>query len=377
MSKRLKRRRRYDKILKRKRTARNLASKLKAKERRRANLPSLVKQHSMGYGRRHPRLRAPKYFSLLRPNDREQVLEFLAALRSMVLDRKQKVAISFDETVQFHASATLLFRAELERMARFLLSISRDDAKKVDISQFAYCEAMPKDKVAAQVMQHVGLATLLGGKNVLEISADTVRFWRHATGYLIDGEELESIFRHYEGVVYESLKGSLYRGVTEAMGNSVEHAYQEERGDGIPLSVEKRWWMFSQEKDGMLTVACCDLGIGIPRHLKSGRRWTLKDVFAWIQKFGARKKDSSYIRVALQLGMSATNRQGRGKGFQDIIKVIERTGRGEMRIFSNHGVYEYKSRIEDWNDYPTSIMGTIVEWTIPLESGEDQGHGND
>jgi hypothetical protein len=131
--------------------------------------------------------------------------------------------------------------------------------------------------------------------------------------------------------------------------------------------------MFSQLKDDQLSVAICDLGIGIPSSLKQGRRWSIDQVFDFVDKIGLGRKDSYFIKAAMVLGRSRTNEEHRGKGLPELKTVIESVGAGYLKIFSDRGFYYYstKDNKEDFGDFSTSIPGTLIQWKIPVPKASD------
>ena len=182
------------------------------------------------------------------------------------------------------------------------------------------------------------------------------------------GEEVAPIVAPYKGVLAESLTKGLYAGIVEAMSNSVQHAYEGPRADGLDLGV-RGWWMFSQEIDGNLTVALCDLGIGIPVSLPASKKWSREVLEGILSRVSLAHPDASWIKEVVELQKTRTGEEHRGKGLGEILDVVRRARSGYLRIMSNHGLYGFKgeTRQEDVRDLRRSIMGTIVLWTIPLE----------
>ncbi len=76
------------------------------------------------------------------------------------------------------------------------------------------------------------------------------------------------------------------------------------------------------------------------------------------------------IGAAVELGRSRLQEANRGKGLQDVLAVIDEAGEGLLRVYSNRGCYSYLvkggSMKEDYKDFGDSILGTIIQWSIPL-----------
>jgi len=130
--------------------------------------------------------------------------------------------------------------------------------------------------------------------------------------------------------------------------------------------------MYSQLKDGKLSVSFCDLGIGIKRSLLDGKTWVTDFIEKTRVALGIGSADSDYIRTAFELGKSRTREQNRGKGLRDLKTVIEAVG-GWFRVLSNQGLYRYtaKDNRETKSDFTDSIFGTVISWQVPVASKED------
>ncbi|MFH4324940.1 hypothetical protein WAJ71_20585, partial [Acinetobacter baumannii] len=86
----------------------------------------------------------------------------------------------------------------------------------------------------------------------------------------------------------------------------------------------KKWWLFTKEVDGILTVCICDLGVGIPRSLKENSPHVNPGWFENMRNYvkELRKKyneDSALIKAAIEIGKTRTNLPNRGKGLSQII----------------------------------------------------------
>ena len=192
--------------------------------------------------------------------------------------------------------------------------------------------------------------------------------WRTARGQGAVGEQYDEILGHYDGIITEALQTELYTGLTEAMTNAHHHAYISHRGDGIKSSRSyKPWWMFSQEKDGMLTVVFCDLGVGIPGSLPLSEDDGWQKWWSIMKRLGLHNKgDSSLIRGAIRHSRTRTQLHNRGKGLIQIVETISAVEQGKAVLHSNKGWYKIDSGIETFDDYEQSIMGTVIFWQMPL-----------
>lgn len=308
------------------------------------------------------RLAAPRVFGLARASSRTPLTKFLGEVRKYAWTRKRNVIIDFSATERMHPCGTLLFVAEIERIRR---------ARDGDNSCFR-C-TYPRDPIVEQVLQQVGILDLLRGRSRQNEStfAPNVRHWKYATGLEVDGAKFESFRKAFEGKIAAALLTDFYAGITEAMTNSIHHAYEAERGDGIDLSSDiKRWWMFSQQKDNTLSVAFCDTGIGIPRSLLTSGHWSESVLGGVLKKLGfVGEVEGELVRSAIELHKSRTGSEHRGRGLGEILDVVRRGQRGSFTIHSNRGFYRYDpaKKTELILDFDDSIMGTLILWNVPLE----------
>ncbi len=308
------------------------------------------------------RLSAPRAFTLKGQDDRRRLLRLLKSIRTTVVDAGYPVLIDFSNTVKMFPDGTLLFHAEMERLRRL--------AKR----RMKVFVVFPRDRVVEQVLQHLGTLDILGVKSRLDPDgfASNVKHWRAASGDEAQGRAAGSILENYHGRLAGALFSGLYKSITEAMTNCRQHAYRGDRGDGLPSKMSMRcqsWWMFSQEKDGELTVVFCDLGIGIPASLRDSTQWDPTLIRRLLGGPGPGEKDSALIGCALELHKTRTGERNRGKGLKDIFEVVESSPNGYLGIASNRGVLTYNSQRGYGSriDYRWSIHGTLIEWTVPLQ----------
>ncbi|TWC17138.1 hypothetical protein FBY06_11814 [Pseudomonas sp. SJZ085] len=293
-------------------------------------------------------LKAPFEFDILTAKTRKLSIIFLEKIRTAINNGCRKVWIDFSETRKFSAGATILLYAELSRLLE-------------NVAGLRIRSTIPKSNKAAQVLQQIGLSRLLRTKNRTECLDGDVVNWRSARGQGALGEKYDEILGFYDGRITESLQTELYTGITEAMTNAHQHAYIGPRGDGITTDPDYRpWWMFSQEKDGKLSVVFCDLGVGIPASLPHTRPrlWHLMDRLNMTQ--------GRQIEGAVRDSRTRTKKQHRGKGLRQIIETISSCNGGKALILSNKGWYSIKSGVPDSGDFTDSIMGTVIYWQMPL-----------
>lgn len=291
-------------------------------------------------------IKSPVHIDIYDSGPRKLTVIFLEKLRRMVGEGCTRIWIDFSETRKFGSGGTILFFAELSRLIE-------------NTSSLMIRGSLPKNNKAAQVLQQIGLSKLLKTKNKTECLDGDVVNWRSARGQGAVGEKYDEIMGYYDGRITESLQSELYTGITEAMTNAHQHAYIDQRGDGITTSPGYRpWWMFSQEKDGKLSVVFCDLGVGIPSSLPRTRPrlWHLM----------RNMSQGRQIEGAVRNSQTRTKKQHRGKGLRQIIQTISSCKGGKAIILSNKGWYSMKAGKKDSGDFADSIMGTVIYWQMPL-----------
>ena len=195
------------------------------------------------------------------------------------------------------------------------------------------------------------MKTQFGGKKAAEIGFPGWN-WRH------EGKNLPWGAVKAEGmaVIFNTLLG-------EAMTNTVHHAYLDIRQDGLFYQpAGGNWWMFSQARDGMLSVVFCDLGVGIPNTLPLKK----KSLFNKIVALGLSGSDAACIEQAVEDTRSRTNMSGRGHGLGNIVNVVCQHSKGNVTILSNRGCYSLRDGKPARYDFKESIMGTLISWRIPL-----------
>ena len=295
------------------------------------------------------RLKAPAEFNIFDNKARVSTLRFIANIHNLIRDGRRKLLLDFTCTAVFASGGTLLFLAEITRL--------RHLHKNLILKGLC-----PRNGKAAQVMKQTGLAKVLCMRVEAKVKDHDVVNWKYATGQGALGQKCDVILGPYDGVVAEALSDNLYRGLTEAMTNVHHHAYIMGRGDGYALDDTYRpWWMFSQEKDGCLNVVFCDLGCGIPATLpiKQAKWWS------YAKRFGI-TDEGRLIQGAVRNSQSRTRKLHRGKGLRQIADTISLEPMGRVHIYSNSGLYTLKGGQESAYDYRSSIMGTVIQWRMPL-----------
>lgn len=306
-------------------------------------------------------LKAPHRFDITRGSGLE-VAKFLRALSTTVLSLRQPVRLDFRFTEAFYPAATILLFAEVDRLVQM-----SDLPKPITLLD-------PRLRRPREVLKQIGLHELTGDRCDIIPERQDVVYWRSSKGFDQSGEGMailevvaERANREHENQV--ELSG-VWRGVSEAVANSVEHAYKWPRSDGFAGLPGTRWWMFTQLRDNVFTVAVCDLGCGYRSTINA----TIPEAFVAMvsSKLGGSNRDAIAIDSAMEYGRSGTKKTERGKGSRDAISVLETHGAGELMIMSNTGWMRYtflagKETSRTKGELGIDLKGTIIWWKLPLK----------
>lgn len=305
---------------------------------------------------------APRYFNLIR-GDGIDVVKFIRAIGSAVLKQGISVRLNFRYTETFAVPATILLFAEIDRVIA-LSPLSKP------ITLIPPFRRRPRE-----VMKQIGLFNLSQDRSdVVPERADVV-YWKATKGESQTGDDYGSLVevlaekankdhaRHIE-------VSGLWRGVNEAIANSVDHAYKHPRTDGFAGEIPTKWWMFSQIRDGVFTLAVCDLGCGYRATINE----TIPEQFisAIRASFGQGNRDAFAIATAMEYGRSGTHLTHRGRGSRDVLSLLVKHRHGTLVILSNTGWMKYECNdgvveAPSQGDLGIDIGGTIVWWKLPLE----------
>ena len=281
-------------------------------------------------------VKAPAHFNLYEKKPRRYFLKFLNRIRKAV-SRKDRVEINFSNTVLINPDAGVLFYAELYRLVKYVSG--------------AYIRCSPpKDPKIHQVLDWIGVYKLLKYRSPPPThDHPQVIHWRVAHGEDARGDSFEELCAPYEGRVSETVFTEFFESISEAMTNARQHAYIDKRQDGLTVDQQEvGWWMFSQEKDNFLTVAFCDLGVGISGSLpkQKPKQWEEMVSRLFLRNQYDGRRDGQIIAEAIKHTRSRTLKKNRGKGLSQIEEVIRNAGKGSLTIYSNKGLYSFNGSNE-------------------------------
>ena len=318
----------------------------------------------------HDEVKAPPLINLYDEKDHERTVDFLKSLRRAV-SRSKKVRICFRDTKQITVSAGLLFISELDRLVRAFPDVKFSCIRPPvqHSSKFGN-----ETYTVEAVLNQIGFFQLTKIKQRQLPIYPNVSCWKHSQGTVAEGEIAGKLLNHVDNELSPAAKRRLYRGAIEAISNCVDHAYPSARPDGLDLD-DKRWWMFVGIMMGRLVVAVCDLGVGIPTTVPQKHSWDkIRVVLEKLKLKGTR--DSEMIHASTYLRSSRTEQSHRGKGGKDIRDLLNHYPGARLTIYSNKGCFHDKNttlltgqkyKVGALNEQKRSILGTIIEWSVPLE----------
>ena len=260
--------------------------------------------------------------------------------------------LDFSGTTHFVSAGTLLLYAELNRLIMYC-----NNAVKLRCKE-------PVNDRASQVLKQIGIYQLCSNHSTVKPANDDVVHWQAVQGQLVDNSLCAPTIEGFQDRIEASMIDELLGGLGEAMTNAIHHAYDDIRQDGLSYKGNSNWWMFSQAKDGKLSVVFCDLGIGIPTTLPLKRPNLWKKLIFRVPE----PKDGDCIREAIIEGRTRTGLNGRGYGLGNIVDVVENIPDGVVNIYSNKGRYDSRADTPYPSNYTDSILGTLIMWNVPMNS---------
>lgn len=160
----------------------------------------------------------------------------------------------------------------------------------------------------------------------------------------------------------------VWRALSEAMINSIEHAYPEKFRAKTQKTCLPKWWRagFKDNEQNNVIMVFFDQGTGIPNTINP--TWEEK-VKSFVRKFSREPDDNEKIVMAMEKGRSSTKVEGRGQGSFDMQKLIRQSSDAHLNVLSYNGRYTYKSSGEYYSeDVITPLPGTLLIWKICLNT---------
>lgn len=302
-------------------------------------------------------LEAPEHICLYKKKNHNKLITFIRQLRKITIKNQTRVAIDFQNTIDCGASGMLLLLSEVDRIKSITQQPRILSAIKV------------KNDTIRQVLKQTGLGEMLNYHDNINVTLDDVKHWKFVTGVGTEGSIVGELTEQLIPSIGQEISSELYGAFVDAIDNVASHAYTEKRHAKDKFK-EKRWWLFAQVIDGRFITAACDLGMGISRSLPS--EGFLEDVMDILDKLNLKNSDASYIKAAFELTRTKTKDPKHGKGLKRMRKIVDIIKGSHISIYSNSGLYTYTHGTKGNKTeklYSTKdIMGTIIEWDVPVNS---------
>lgn len=326
-------------------------------------------------------IRIPGNVSISDANQREDLLNTISLFHTTV-NRLSHVAgeshfivnLDFQAVDIMYASGALLLLAELR------------NAKNIYGKLKLRCY-QPRNYQIKQIMWQLGFNEIAFGVQRVQINRRDVYRWQVARGVKTKGKECGTIIQACIGSVAPALTRPFGEAISEAMTNTVQHAYIEEiktpYGTRPIAHNQEAWWMFSYESAKHLSVVFCDLGHGIPNTI------AVRDpaLMEYINKQSLKQSiaesvsnfisdDAKIIESVISSAKTRTKTIHRGKGIlKNIAGFIDKVGdNGVVRILSNHGEYTRRKKDNSLQkaeifNHKQSINGTLIVLSVHLPEG--------
>lgn len=233
----------------------------------------------------------------------------------------------------------------------------------------------PRSIRVERLMAESGFFQMLGVRTRERVkkSSKQVRYIPFKSGLTVEarviGEVRNELLRD-DLTMPTRVRQHVFRAVSEAMTNVVQHAYQTKnfRSQQTAQKMRGRWWFTASldAKGNRFSLAFYDAGVGIPKTLP--RRYGMEKLRAVLSLLPfVDPDDAQMVEAAMILGRTRTALQHRGKGLMDLASLIDSVGDGEMTIHSRRGKVTYSVGATVAANCERSVEGTLIEWRLPLD----------
>lgn len=279
------------------------------------------------------------------PNFRNILINKVKQLHASIFENTI-VLLDFSSTKKIYADGMIYLFAEIKNL--------------INIKSIKFrCKKSRNSKVNHALYQ-IGLFKIFNEKFFPQTSYKDVVHWKSCAGTKIIGPVFEEVIPQNSLIGKKADEINLYGVCNEATLNVLHHAYIAQRKLSEVDYQNEAWWMFSQVKDGISSVAICDLGLGIPATLPIKR----KSLYDLLCSFS--NGDADLIKGAIETPSSRTALDHRGNGLPRIAKLAQETPGASLTIFSNKGTVQIDSNNITGFNSPSEIPGTIILWKFPV-----------
>jgi hypothetical protein len=308
-----------------------------------------------------PRIMAPGVLSF-RDND-ASTSRFLGRIRreiDVTLKQKNNLIVDPASIHRINPAAALCLLAEFDRWQRL-----RDRGPLYATTVNAW------NREVTRRLADMGFFELLGTEVPARLrlgGAGAARFIRFISNDSVDPESARA-FRLLVGeplMQPSEMSLGLYRSLSEAIANAVEHAYPASYLP--PETVGRRWWLTGSVNatGSRLRVVVLDHGVSIPASLPQTKRGIAILERLRLRSPGEALDDGLLIEAAMEYGRSSSEQPQRGKGLEDILGLARADPTNRLRVISRRGRYVWKNDRGHAFTQRYPLNGTLIEWDLAL-----------
>ena len=299
----------------------------------------------------------------------KQVVSAINNLRTLAGKKKY---INFKAIRQMDIAAALMLAAELE--------VNKIEAGTPKITTHD-SDWNPEVRT---LLGQMGFLELLFADSKISVHTKPLRnqiFLKFRSGYKLIGDDtmqmVESLQKRLAPCKLEpELLLHLYTGIFEAITNTRHHAYKHKKQD----EELKRWWISASidTQTNEIKVVCYDRGKTIPKTIKNSKRIPAPLQFLG-EDMSSHLSDGDVIITAIKKRISSTKSNNRGVGLSELVRLIDKSQQGALRIYSGTGMAEFNHSFNIRKEPCISrklsrkMHGTLVEWSITPSSFNYEG----
>lgn len=288
---------------------------------------------------------------------------FLLELQNTALNLRKYVLLDFSQCEKVCADAGIVLAAEVERCKQL-----RSRRNKSTIYG-----TYPNNDEAESFLEEIGFYKHIGiqeRKKHSTTDESGSRYIQIKSGIRDKGEIVHTLNELVFGDIVKLdpyAQKRLYSGLVEAMNNVTKHAYYRNSQKLMMPTLVGRWWIagFWNRETKEIMAFIYDQGVGIPNTLPETHPTTLQKLQSLL---GLKSDHGELIKLAMEIGRTKTKKIHRGKGMADLLKFIELSHTGHLRILSDRGEYLYTKEgetcREEFRSNTTPLNGTFIEWRI-------------
>lgn len=295
-------------------------------------------------------------------NYRKVFLEKIDLIRTYLPSKKYRCSIDHSKITRIDPEALLVLAAEIKR------SVSKEHNRYLTYNK----NYAPKDEQVIRMLNSIGYWKHFNIKmeNTNDKKRKYLKIIHDTTANNMHVVELREFFEDKLNFLTDETTGMFDDAISEAIANSVEHAYIKEQE---LITIDKAWWLSGSYniETKELFFGCYDQGIGVKDALGHLDNRLVKK---WIENLKIMtQSDSNVIETLVTKELPKYKNTDRGHGFKHFIKFIEDYSHGSLNIYSKKGeckfVKQEESIITQKYDYDDSLHGTLIVWKIKI-SGE-------